>query len=393
MAHALLAPSSAAVWSLCEGSILLNAAIPQVDGEEAIEGTAAHWVAQQILQDAVENGAVSNASFDHLLGNTDPDGTIITKEMIEGAKLYADHIHGLDIEFCNYHIEEHVQCPAIHPTECAGTPDFWGMTADSQGKPLLHIPDYKFGHGNVDAFENKQLICYYTGILELLGIPDMDLIVVFHVVQPRCFSGEGPIKTWRIEAVALRGLINQLNAAAHKALGEDPKVRSGNQCRYCPARHSCESSRQAAISAIEYQNAATPTPLTDNALAYELPTLMNAIKALEYRRDSLQDEAIARMGAGKDLLGLSMTQKYGHRAWTMDFATIQGMGKMLNKDVDLAKAPELVSPAEAEKRLMKGAKMTKKAATEMLSGLAEKPSRGMKISIDTGEQARKVFSQ
>ena len=76
-----------------------------------------------------------------------------------------------------------------------------------------------------------------------------------------------------------------------------------------------------------------------------------------------------------------------------DFATIQGMGKMLNKDVDLAKAPELVSPAEAEKRLMKAAGMTKKAATEMLSGLAEKPSRGMKITIDTGEQARKVFSQ
>jgi len=392
MAHALLAPSSAAVWSVCPGSVQMKQMMPAEaqDNAAAMEGAAAHWVAEQILRDAVENEGVSAASFDHLLGNTDPAGTIITKEMIEGAQLYGDFIDELGIEFVNYHIEQHVQIPSIHP-ECAGTPDFFGFNGTD-----LHIVDYKFGHGGVEAFENKQLLCYYAGIMDetgVIGIGDQDITVHFHVVQPRSYSGDGPIKTWRVAATDLRGLINQLSTAAHKAMGATPLTASGNQCRYCPARHSCESSRQTAASAIEYQNEAVPTPLTDDALAYELPVLLNAIKALQYRADALNDEAVARMGAGTPLFGLTMKQSYGHRSWTTDFDTIQNMGKMLNKDVDLAKAPALVSPAEAEKRLMKAAGLTKKAATEMLSGFAEKPARGMKVSIDTGAEARKVFSQ
>ena len=389
MAHALLAPSSAAVWSVCPGSVQMKQMMPAEaqDNAAAMEGAAAHWVAEQILRDAVENEGVSAASFDHLLGNTDPAGTIITKEMIEGAQLYVDYIHGLDIPFTEYWIEDHVEIPDIH-AECAGTPDFYGLTAD-----VLHIVDYKFGHGNVEVFENKQLLCYYSGILSFLCPSDQDIKVVFHIVQPRSYSGDGPIKTWEASATALRPLVNELSTAAHAAMGATPLTVSGNQCRYCPARHSCESSRQAAASAIEYQNEAVPAPLTDDALAYELPVLLNAIKALQYRADALNDEAVARMGAGTPLFGLTMKQTYGHRSWTTDFDTIQNMGKMLNKDVDLAKAPALVSPAEAEKRLMKAAGLTKKAATEMLSGFAEKPARGMKVSIDTGAEARKVFSQ
>ena len=392
MSHALLAPSSADQWFYCNGSVLLNSMIQQPDGPEAAEGTAAHWVAEQILQDAVANEAVSNASWEHLLGNADPAGTLLTKEMIAGAKLYADHIHGLNISFANYNIERHVQIPRIHE-QCAGTPDFWGIEPKPIGeRPILHIVDFKFGFGNVEIFENKQLICYFCGIIDELNIADTELKVVFHIVQPRCFSGDGPVKTWEVKASDLRGIVNQLSTAAHKALGESPEVVSGNQCKHCPARHSCESSRQAAAAAIEFRNTATPNPLTDQALAYELPALDNAIKALQYRKDSLEDEAAARMAAGRSLIGLGMKQKFGNRAWTQSTEAIQGLGTMLNSN--LTADPKLVSPLEAEKRIKAAnPKMTAKEIKEMLSGLAEKPSRGMKISYNTGEEARKVFSQ
>lgn len=385
MQHALLAPSSADVWSKCPGSVVLNSMVPDSSNPEAAEGTAAHWVAQQILEDAIENGAASTASFEHLLGNADPDGTLITKEMIEGAKLYADHIHSLGIDFPNYNVEDHVEIPRIHPTECSGTPDFWGMD-----QYTLHIVDFKFGFGNVEIFENKQLICYYCGIVDLLNLQDTNIKVVFHIVQPRCFSGDGPIKKWEVNAEDLRGLINILSKAAHDALGSDTVTISGNQCRYCPARHSCESSRQAAVAAIEYQNEATPHPLTDEALAYELPALINAQKALEYRLDSLTDEAIARMGAGKNIPNVSMKQTYGHRAWTLDTETVQNLAEM--SGTSFIKEPELVTPAEAERRLKKTG-LTAKESSEMLNGLAEKPARGMKISIITSDDVRKAFSK
>ena len=388
MAHALLAPSSADVWSQCPGSVVLRSMVAETNTPESEEGTAAHWVAEQLLRDAVENERVSAASFEHLLGNAAPNGVLITREMLSGAKMYVDYVHSLDIDFSNYNIEQMVTCFAIH-LECWGTPDFFGVAIKvADRKPILHVVDFKFGHGEVEVFENKQMLCYYSGIMDHLEIGDMDLTVVFHLVQPRCFHGNGPISTWEVEATELRAAVNQLSSAAHKAMGS-AEVTSGNQCRHCPARHACEASRRAAVAAISYTNAATPDPLTDEALAYELPTLVNAIKALEYRKDALENEAVARMGAGRNIPNLSMKQAYGNRAWTAETDTVQFLAEM--SGVSFYADPALVTPAEAERRL-KAAGLSNKEATEALEGLVAKPSRGMKLSINTGDLARKAFS-
>ena len=48
--HSPIAPSSADIWMNCPGSVAMQAAQPpEEETEESREGTAAHWLLEQIL--------------------------------------------------------------------------------------------------------------------------------------------------------------------------------------------------------------------------------------------------------------------------------------------------------------------------------------------------------
>jgi len=392
MSHALLAPSSAAVWSKCPGSVLLSSLVPETDKwrKESEEGTAAHWVCEMVLHDCAEAGQMDLSRLDDLLGATAPNGVVVTDDMLRGAKLYVEEINTVcgRSGFQTLAIEEKVQT-SIHP-ECSGTPDADAM--DIAGL-TLHVWDYKFGHGDVPAYENQQLICYYDGICEKYGLSDMSeqlLNVHFHVVQPRCFTANGPVKEWIVEAVALRGHLNILRSAATKAVSENPETVSGNHCRNCPARHECKSARLAALDAIEYRNAATPEPLSDEAIAYETLALENAEAALKYRRESLHDEISSRVAAGKNIPHFGTVTGKGQSKWAVDVATLQMIGE--GSEVNLIKDPEGVTPAEARRRLMSSG-LKGKEADSTLEGLTTRPSTGVKVVRLKGTDATQIFSK
>jgi len=390
MNHSLLAPSSAATWLACHGSVIMRASagLPSETSDAAEEGTAAHFVASTILE-TIKDGrttAQTPAQWAEWLG-VDPDGTTITEDMVKGALLYVDYIIDNDLLNDESLIEAKLEIPSIHP-DCYGFVDFVGFKGGE-----IHVVDFKYGFANVDAFKNKQLIAYYAGVADLIGLnglEDQSTKVVFHIVQPRCFHGDGPIKKWATRASDLRGEVNKLSAAAHEAMGSSPTTASGTQCRYCPARHCCESSRRAAVAGIAYRDVATPHPLTDQALAFELPDLRNAVADLKYRLEALEEEAVARIKAGKTITGVTAVPRLGQRKFTVDSESVFSLGEIAG--VSLKTDPSPVTPAEAERRLMK-AGMSKKEASEYLSSIVKTPSIGMKIQIDDGAIAEKVFSK
>lgn len=82
-AHAILAPSSAGCWVVCPGARAIRQAFPEEgDTAAAMEGTAAHWVFEQMLA-AKRVDAVS-------AGDVAPNGVEVTEEMIDGAELFCD---------------------------------------------------------------------------------------------------------------------------------------------------------------------------------------------------------------------------------------------------------------------------------------------------------------
>ena len=80
--HAFLAPSSAFRWVHCAAAPSMEAAYPELEpSPESLEGTAAHWVVQMLLQGTPVS-----------LGTQAPNGVAVTEEMLEGAELVQEDI-------------------------------------------------------------------------------------------------------------------------------------------------------------------------------------------------------------------------------------------------------------------------------------------------------------
>lgn len=375
----------------------MSAIFPEAETDETREGTAAHHVATLILQDWKDNGASIPILHAALLGQADPAGTIITNVILEGAEMYAREIAFICDEWgWGYlHIEDRVEAPLIH-AESFGTVDAWAYFSTPN---RLYIWDFKFGHLDVPAFENMQLVNYYSGIINQLGINDRAVKVVMQAVQPRCFTQNGPIKEWVVTGSDLRVHVNQLHSAAHKALGPDPLCISGRQCRYCPARHGCTAAGDAAMAGVDYTYRAIPQVLTDDAVSFEWATLTDAKRAIEYRLEAIDEEADGRMRAGSNLRGLTLKAKSARRKWTEEApaAVIQSLGTAMG-GANLLKDPQAHTPAEVVKRLRAvaqpdGSKLSVKAAEALIDTFVERPSSGMKVVQDDGTEARRIFSQ
>jgi hypothetical protein len=360
--------------------------IPTVDTPEAIEGRAAHWVAENLLGDCVLGfSAIIDAQ--QYVGQTDPDGTVITSDMAEGALMYAEEVSCVlspALGWSSLQVEGHVYTP-IH-SEVNGTPDaFWYNPKIK----TLYIWDFKYGHGDVAAFENTQLLCYFSGIMQVYDLSDLEVTVVFMVVQPRCYTPNGPVKEWTVPAVEVRGHINRLTSAAAESVKPGAKTSSGNHCRNCEARYVCESSRQAAVDGVSYQNMAAPVPLTDEALSIELLIIRDCMKNLKYRESALAADADYRIMGGAKLHGLKRESVTGHRKFNADPEILRLLAPA---GVDLVDTPKAVTPSEAERRLKKAGLSVSQTA-QLLSGTIDRPSSGTRVVQDKGVDARRIFSK
>ena len=389
--HRLLSASSAHIWVPCAGAPVLISIVPETDKwkQESDEGDAAHWVCETTADACIDAGGFF-ACPSMMLGETAPNGVIVTKDMVEGAKMYLEEID-LVVDHVNWnalYIEKEVQS-TLH-AECGGTMDagYYDATADT-----LHIIDYKFGHGDVDPFENKQLLIYADGLeaeLREMGVDTMSTKVHFHIVQPRCFTSSGPVKEWVVKLVDLRPHFNRIATSAHAAMQPDAQTASGKHCRYCPARHECQSAREAALDGVTYQNTATPEVLSDQGLAYEMMALENADASIKYRLEAMRDEAQSRISAGYRIPHYSARHTQGKRKWAADVDGIKGLGELF--EANLIKDEEPVTPAEAERRL-KVTGMTLKEAKASIEDMVTTPSGALKITRDDGTEARRVFSK
>lgn len=318
--HAPLAPSSADKWVHCGRSPSMEAAYPQEDTDATREGTAAHWVLSEILQ-----------GREAQVGDHDPDGWPIDRDMILAAREFAQHIPpGVAVE------SRVTMSVPVHP-------DNWGTCdaylVDRPGR-TIYVWDYKYGHGYVSEVDNWQMIDYAAGICEVEGLAVGAFDVVMTIFQPRYYGPEGQLRTARLTGAEHRERVHTLHLAA-KLVSPNAQAVAGRWCFHCSGRAACDAFHHATNQRAAM---ATTTDLPTPALmGLELRWLAEAQAYLKARITALEEQVAANPTG----TGYVVEQGHGRERWTVEPEEVFALGDLMG--LDLRKPAEAITPAQAVK--------------------------------------------
>lgn len=346
--HAPLAPSAAPQWGHCSGSYVANLNAPDLDTPEKLEGTAAHWVASEVLTNIKTPGRGPVVCSDYL-NTTAPNGVVINDKIAEGAQIYVDDVLetvGQYNALSETLVEHRVQATHIHAQHNWGTLDFALVLLSHR---IIYIWDYKHGHRENTAVENFQLINYAEGLRELFqinGAADQHITVVLRIVQPFCYHAQGPISEWVVKLSDLRPYANILHNKAHEAF-IDPKLTSGIWCRDCTAVGRCSAARLAGYNLIDVANRPyIMDEMTGADLATEREILKNGLAATKARLEAIEDELTSQLtdGRAKDS-GLTLETSSGRLEWTVSPAEAIAFAKQFGTDPS---KQEVLTPTQTQ---------------------------------------------
>jgi len=379
--HSRIGPSSAFRWGApdgCPASVQMQETYGKEDPDRtaANEGDASHHVVATVLSSYLPSstGLVTSAS---MIGTVhEKTGTVITKDMVEGADVCIRDV--LDIvqemgALQSLRIEQTIPIPRIH-RESYGTPDICLVFQTADGNWWVFIWDYKYGRRVVSAFENWQGINYAAGVMP----NNAECTVVIRIVQPRAYHAEGPVREWRLKGTHIRAHFNVLIGNAEDALSANPTVRTGTHCRDCTARLRCGHNQQAGADAAEYSGTMEPLNMTPAEMGTELAYLKRAEEAIKFRLAALETEVIVNVKAGKLALGWGIGSNRGSRKWKRPVAEIAALGEAMG--VQLLKDPEPITPTQAVKLI----------GEDLVNAYSQKLPGSLKLTKDN---PREVFSK
>lgn len=362
--HSFLPPSGAHAWSRCALWPTMNARYPESNTTSAEEGTAAHWVFAQMMQQSEYPPE----------GSLAPNGIAVTAEMLEGAELLCDVVEQQVPSQVQVNVEQTLSIPAIHP-DCFGTPDIW---AYDEREEHLVIIDYKFGHGYVDEYWNPQGLLYMAGII--CKLPTIPTSVCFTIVQPRCYYKE-QVRTHTYYVNHATNYLVELRNAAERATLPAPTATTGPQCEHCPGRHACPTLQRAASIDSETSTDQQPVDLTPSAAAFELRMLEKALTRLEARVTGLRELTTANLKGGKQVPHYKLEPGRSSLKWTVSPEEVIKLGKKLKVPLSL---PKVITPTQAKKLLLDDSIIAKYA--DIIPG-------ALKLVQDDNSEATRVFNK
>jgi len=356
--HAKLSPSGADRWMVCPGSVALEDGIYDEGSEYAQEGTAAHEMAQLVL----ESGT---ADADKYIGKRAENGVEMTEDMANNIMIYVNNIRDY-AKGNELMIEQRLSIAHLTGEDDAkGTSDAVILTADE-----LQVHDLKYGRGlQVNAEKNKQLMIYALGALrefELVG--DFKRVrLVIH--QPRLQH----LSEWDCSVAELLAFAEEVEKGAqrceaavtfyktHNELHEKYLNPGEKQCRFCKAKADCPSLRSHVLSTVtdSFVDLDKPiAPIVEERLTatYNNDILANLLGSLDLIEDwckSIRSKADGELRAGHDVPGYKLVQgRKGARAWTSE-DEVEAIMKSMRLKVDQMYNFKLISPTQTAELLKK----------------------------------------
>lgn len=335
-AHAILAPSAAARWLVCPGSINHCKDIPNTSSEYAIEGTAAHHLSEMCLKNNHDG-----SDYVGLQIEVEDQRISVTKEMAAYVQVYLDYVRR-ESEGKSLYIEQRLSLtPLTTEADARGTAD--AVIVDGE---TLHIIDLKFGQGvKIYAEENEQMMMYAAAAYLEYNLTDDYKKFRVIIVQPRLDH----IDEWEFDIGAMQAFISHVREIAPRALdGTGELCVTEHGCRFCPGKSTCpELTKQ-----VEAMTSSGFDDL-DKTSEADLSASMRAVDMVEGWCRSVRAEVERRLLAGMKVVGYKLVQgRRGARQWIDNTEAVLAMQKLgLPEDVVFKKS--VLTPTQIEKSIAK----------------------------------------
>lgn len=381
--HARLAPSASERWWNCPGSIKASESILEQSSVYADEGTAAHELAQHCITSGFEADryagmyvnldAKPGLKFSELAA---PGRSfLIDDEMVDGVQEYLDYCRGIVAKArcrvargnpIEWTAEQFVDLKWIGVDGLdGGTADFSVYDGETS---TLEVVDFKYGRGVfVEPFENKQLLCYALGVARRYsnrGLRQVKLTVV----QPRCPSATGSIRTWEADVLDLFDFEDDLRKRALATLEPDAALKPGEWCRFCPVGATCSARRDYALALAQGEFdalgalALTSAPVMSTD---QLAVVLRHANEIEDWVRSVKEYAHNEAIHGRMPTGFKLVAKRATRQWQDENAVVPALRKIGLSSMDFM-IEKLKSPAQVEPALPGKNKSARAAAIEHL---------------------------
>ena len=354
--HARLSPSAAARWLTCTAAPTLEAQFPDESSVYADEGSFAHKLAELEAGKALK--LTTAAKYKRAVGGLSKNETY-NAEMHECAKDYADHIK------------------AIFKKEKAKTPDAFAElevkldlssfipegfgTADCIiiSDTTLYVIDFKYGKGvKVSAEGNAQMELYALGALELYGaLYDIETVSMTNN-QPRLGSVETAERKAEDLYTWAESTVKPAAEAAFNGPGEF--CPSEPACRFCKAKGTCPARAQ------HYVDLFDDTPEPKTLTAEEAGEILTKAAGMKTWLSDLEAVVFSALMAGEPVSQWKLVEGKSNRKYTDEDKVAKALLKA-GLTEEQVYTQKLVTITGVEKLL------GKKAATEVLDGLVEKP--------------------
>jgi hypothetical protein len=226
------------------------------------------------------------------------------------------------------------------------------------------------------------LIAYAAGIIRHVNLPT-DFPVVLVIVQPRSYSGEGPIREWRTTAGEIIRLCHEvIYPKVMLALGENPPTVTGRHCTDCAARHLCRTYQQTTESLIDFSGTAEVHEPNEQTIGQELRLLKEAIKRLEGRYTGLYEHASNLAKTGGRIAHWGLEDSKGKLGWLQNTTVeeVGAMGDLLG--IQTRKPPALKTPTQV---------IAAGIDEAIVMQYADRPRGARRLVQDDTTKLRKIF--